>query len=231
MLAFGAGLAAGAAHLETDLHLTADGHIVCFHDDTVERTTDGTGPVGTLTLGELRRLDAGHRHHVDGGHPFRGHGLKVPTLGEVLATFPEVAVVVDLKQDDLETPLAALLGRMQAWGRVIVGSFSDERLDRMLLASAGLAMVSAGRSMAMRWWAASRLGRPGPAGPVALQVPVSRHGLGVVDRRLVQAAHAAGLAVHVWTVNQRWEMERLWGLGVDALITDRPDIAADIVEP
>jgi glycerophosphoryl diester phosphodiesterase len=227
MLAFGRGLEAGADHLETDLHLTADGHVVCFHDPTLDRTTEGTGSVSSLTLSQIRRFDAGYRHRIEGRFPFRGRGLRVPTLGEVLATFPGVGVVADLKQDGLEQPLIDLLDRLEAWKRVIIGSFVEERLGAVQRLSEGLAQVSAGPHTARRWWLASRLGRPGPMGPVALQVPPTRLGLTVVDRRLVRIAHEAGLAVHVWTVNRRSEMDRLWSLGVDALVTDRVDLAAE----
>ncbi|MGA7271332.1 MAG: glycerophosphodiester phosphodiesterase [Acidimicrobiia bacterium] len=226
MIAFEGGLEAGANHLETDLHLTADGHIVCFHDDHLDRTTNGSGPIREVTLSELRRLDPGHNHMVDGGFPFRGRGLRVPTLGEVLATFPDVGVVVDLKQPGLEEALVAVLEKMDAWLRVIVGSFSDRRLERVREISGGRAQRSAGPGSARRWWAASRWGRSGPDDFVALQVPPSMFGLGVVDRRLVRAAHRAGLAVHVWTINNLVEMERLWDLGIDAIITDRPEVAA-----
>lgn len=228
MIAFEGGLATGADHLETDLHITSDGHIVCFHDDHLARTTDGSGPIRELTLGELRRLDAGHNHLVDGDFPFRGRGLRVPTLGEVLATFPEVGVVVDLKQSGLEEALTSLLERMDAWHRVIVGSFSDGRLERMREVSHERAQLSAGPRSSRRWWAASRLGRRGPGGFVALQLPASMLGLGVVDRRLVRAAHRAEMVVHVWTINRAAEMERLWGEGVDAIITDRPELAAGL---
>lgn len=224
MTAFGGSLDFGADHLETDLHLTADGHLVCLHDDTVDRTTDGTGPAGSYTLAELRRLDAGYRHRLDGGFPFRGKGLRVPTLGEVLATFPEVGVVVDIKEDDLEEPLCALLTRMDAWHRVIVGGFSDLRLVKMRLHSKGRALISAGPTSVRTWWLTSRVGLPGPAFS-ALQIPPSSKGLRVVDRRLVEVARAHGVAVHVWTVNQPADMERLWSLGVDGIITDRVDVA------
>ena len=223
LVAFDGGLRAGAHHLETDLHLTADGHVVCLHDDLLDRTTDGTGPVAALTLSELRRLDAGYNHRLDGEFPFRARGIRVPTLGEVLATFPDAGVVVDLKQDGLERPLAALLDRMDAWGRVIIGSFSDRRLVTMIRESSGKAQVSAGPRAARKWWLASRVGRPGPAGYVALQVPPSMYGLGVIDRRFVRTAERAGLQVHVWTVNQPADVARLWELGVHGIITDRPD--------
>ncbi len=223
MVAFDGGLRAGAAHLETDLHLTTDGHVVCFHDDALDRTTDGTGPVSALTLSELRRLDAGHNHWIDGQFPFRGRGIRVPTLGEVLATFPEAGVVADLKQDGLEDAVTTVLERMDAWDRVIVGSFSDRRLARIVERSAGRAQVSAGPRAARSWWISSRVGRPGPGGYVALQVPPSMYGLGVIDRRFVRTADRAGLQVHVWTVNHPADVARLWDLGVHGVITDRPD--------
>jgi glycerophosphoryl diester phosphodiesterase len=225
MLAFGSALDAGADHLETDLHATADGHLVCFHDHTVDRTTDGTGPVSRFDLAELRRLDAGYRHRLDGDFPFRGRGIRVPTLGEVLATFPDIGVVVDLKEDGLEELLVDVLDRTGAWDRVIVGSFSDARLARIRDLSRGRVTLSAGPNSIRLWWLRSRLRRPGPAGFAALQVPPTWGGLVVVDRLLVEAAHSAGLAVHVWTVNHPSEMERLRSLGVDALITDRVDLA------
>lgn len=224
MLAFGNGVAAGADHVETDLHLTSDGRIVCFHDHTLDRTTNGAGLVSALSLSELRALDAGHNHRMAGGYPFRGRGLRVPTLGELLATFPEIGVVVDLKQDGLEEPLAAMLDKMKAWNRVIIGSFSDSRLHRMRAASGERAQLSGGPRAVQRWWLASRLGRPGPDGLVALQIPTSFYGLRVLDGRLVEVAHDFGLAVHVWTANQTRHVEWLWGIGVDAVITDRPDI-------
>jgi len=225
MLAFGRGLEAGADHLETDLHRTADDHLVCFHDESVDRTTDGAGSVGSYTLAELRRLDAGYNHRVDGAFPFRGRGLRVPTLGEVLATFSSVGVVVDIKVDGLEDPLTDILEKMNAWERVIVGSFSDVRLLRMRHRSADQALVSAGPLTARAWWLASRLRRSGPLEFPVLQLPMSVNGVRLIDRRLVETAHANGTAVHVWTVNQPAEIDRMWALGVDAIITDRADVA------
>ena len=224
MIAFGNALESGAHHLETDLHITADGHLVCFHDDDVDRTTDGTGPVSSYTLADLRKLDAGYRHRVDGDFPFRGRGIRIPTLGEVLATFPDVGVVVDLKQDGLEGPLVEVLDKLDAWHRVIVGSFSDERLERVHRVSQGKVIRSGGMRAVRRWWATSRAGRPGPAGYAALQVPPTWGGLRVVDSRFVETAHAAGLVVHVWTVNHPDEVKTLRDLGVDAVITDRIDL-------
>lgn len=227
MVAFGGALDDGADHLETDLRLTGDRSLVCFHDATLDRTTDGTGPLTAYGLTELRRFDAGHGHRVGTSFPFRGRGLRIPTMGEVLATFPEKGVVVDLKEDGLQQPLADLLDRMDAWDRVIIGSFYDSRLEEMARLSKGRALISAGRSTVRGWWATSRFRRPWKGGMVALQVPPSFYGLPVVDTRFVDTAHDYGLAVHVWTINQPWEMRRLREVGVDAIITDHPSRAAE----
>lgn len=222
MVAFGGAREEGADHFETDLRLTADGTVVCIHDSTVDRTTDGTGPVRSYSLPELRRFDAGYRHRRDGSFPYRGRGLRIPTLGEVLATFPTTGVVVDLKEEGLQQPLADLLDRMDAWHRVIVSSFDDSRLVEMTRVSGGRALISAGRAAARRWYASTRFGRPWHEGIVALQLPPSFYGLPVVDARLIETAHAAGVAVHVWTINQTWELDAFLDAGVDAVITDQP---------
>lgn len=226
MVAFGNALQSGAHHVETDLRITADGQLVCFHDPTVDRTTEGSGPVASFTLSDLRKLDAGYRHRLDGEFPFRGRGIRVPTLGEVLATFAEIGVVVDLKQDGMEEALVEVLDRTKAWDRVIVGSFSDARLARIDRLASGRVLRSGGPNTIRAWWAASRLGLVGPTGFAALQIPPTFRGLRLVDRRMIDAAHSAGLAVHVWTINQPTDIEWLRRLGVDGVITDRVDLAA-----
>lgn len=225
MVAFGNALRSGADHLETDLQITADGHLVCFHDQTVDRTTDGAGRVSSFTLSELRKLDAGHRHRLDGEFPFRGRGIRVPTLGEVLATFSDVGVVVDLKDDGMEGRLVELLDRMNAWDRAIVGSFSDARLATFDRLAQGRGLRSGGPNTIRAWWAATRLGQPGPTGFAAIQIPPTYFGIRLADRRMIDTAHAAGLAVHVWTINHPNDIAELRRLGVDAIITDRVDLA------
>lgn len=98
--AFALALEQGADTLEMDLQLTADGEIVVIHDGIVDRTTDGTGAVVDLTLAELRQFDAGYGFEdVDGGTPYRGQGVTIPTLTEVFETFPETPMIVELKTD------------------------------------------------------------------------------------------------------------------------------------
>lgn len=227
--AFSGAVEMGYAHVETDLHLSSDGVLVCFHDHTLERTTDGAGPVETRTLAELKRLDAGYRHRREAEFPFRGRGVEIPTLEELLTAFPDVSVIVDLKSDGLEDPLARLLDKLDAHERLIVGSFSDARLARFRQVTGGGVATSAGPTAARAWLLTSRVGRGMRGDAAALQIPTHVRGIRVVDAKLVSAARASGLQVHVWTVNTPPEMRRLLEVGVDGIITDRPDLLRDVM--
>ena len=220
----------GYRHFETDLHLTADGVLVCFHDDTVDRTTDGSGPVNGFALDELQELDAGFRHRTAEGFSFRGQGACVPSLEWLLTTFPDTSVVLDMKTDGLAEPLAALIDDLNVYERLIVGSFSDERLSEFREMTDGRVPVSSGSALSRLWVLASRVGRGVAGDASALQLPTHMRGVRVVDEKLVEAAHQAGLQVHVWTVNERSEMVRLLDMGVDGLVTDRPDILKQLLE-
>lgn len=221
----------GYRHFETDLHLTADGVPVCFHDPTVDRTTDATGRVEQMTLEELQSLDAGYRHNTANGFAFRDSGARVPTLEWLLTAFPDVSVVLDLKCDSLAEPLASVIDDFEAHDRLIVGSFSDRRLAEFRAMTDGRVPTSVGQMAARTWVLASRVGRGagGGGGAAALQLPTHLRGVRVVDERLVAAAHDSGLQVHVWTVNTTEEMTRLLDIGVDGLITDRPDLLKDLL--
>lgn len=219
----------GYSHLETDLHATSDGHLVCFHDETVDRTTDGAGPVSSMTLAELQELDAGYRHATSDGFRFRGQGLRVPTFEEAVLSFPEARFVVDLKADGLEELLVEVIERLSLHDRLIVGSFSDLRLARFNELSGGRVATSTGRTLSRLWVLASRAGRRGGGDASALQLPTHVRGVRIVDERLVDVAHDAGLQVHVWTVNRKEEMSALLDIGVDGLVTDRPDHLKDLL--
>lgn len=229
MPAFQGAVELGYRFLETDLHATRDGVLVTIHDGTVDRTTDGHGKVSGFSLAELQRLDAGYAFEKDGDHPHRGTGVYVPTLEEVMAEFPDTVVTLDLKADHLEPILARLLERRGWRDRVIVGSFSDRRLRRFRREAGGAVATSAGRVETLRCWTSARRGRV-PATPAdALQVPATAGLLTLVDRKMVAAAHAALKQVHVWTINEPAEMHRLLDLGVDGLITDRPDLLNEVL--
>lgn len=219
----------GYRHFETDLHRTADGVLVCFHDPTVDRTTDSVGRVEDLTLDALQALDAGYRHATPDGFTFRDNCARVPTLEWLLTEFPDVSVVVDMKSEGLAGSLADLIDRLGAHDRLIVGSFSDARLAEFREITGGRVSTSAGPILARLWVLTSRVGRGAGGEAAVLQLPTHLRGVRVVDEKLVGAAHDAGLQVHVWTVNQTSEMERLLDMGVDGLITDRPDLLRDLL--
>lgn len=231
MVAFENALALGIEHLETDVHVSADGIVHCFHDDRLDRTTGENGLFADLSAREIARLDAGHRHRGDDGFVFRGQKVRVPTFEELVTSFPDIRVVVDLKHDAVVEPFARLVDRLAIADRLIVGSFDDARIDGFRRAVTGPVHTSTGYAMSRSWLVASRSGR-GVDGPAsALQLPLQMRGLQVVDARLVNSAHDRGLQVHAWTVNDPEVMRRLVEIGVDGLVTDRPDLAITAVQP
>lgn len=207
MAAFANGLALGADGVELDVHLASDGVVVVHHDATLDRTTSGTGPLSALAARELARLD-------------------VPTLADVLAAFRDTRVIVEMK---LNAPVLAaavvdVIRRADAVERVCVGSFGQRVLNAARSLEPALA-TSASREEVR--WALYRswVRRPSYGVPYSgFQVPESAGTTRVVSKRFVDVAHRADLAVHVWTVDDENEARRLFDWGVDALITDRPDV-------
>jgi glycerophosphoryl diester phosphodiesterase len=230
-------LTVGATALELDCHLTRDGEVVVAHDATVDRMTEGSGSITALTLGELRALDAAYRfEEIDspGLYPLRGQGLGMPTVREVLAAFPRTFLNFDIKAEsgDPEGCAHGLATLLQEFGRrddVIVASF-DDALTARFSTFAPEVGISVGTELAMEIYQAVQSGEPlPPLRHVAMQLPAAFGDLPVVDEKLVERAHAAGVAVHVWTVNDAATMERLLDAGVDGLITDRPSVCAGVL--
>ena len=235
LVAFEGAIRLGLRHLETDLQITRDGALVTLHDPTVDRTTDGRGPAAALTLAELQRLDAGHRFTPDGGatFPYRGQGIRVPALDEVLALHPDVCVNLEIKSPD---PAAARV----VWGfihhhrvhdRVLVASEHAPVVREFRAQSRGRVATSAGAAEVLRFWLAARLGRGPRSRPDydALQIPPTHGPLTVIHPRLVDAARRHDLHVHAWTIDDPAEMRRLIDLGVDGLVSDRPDRLVDLL--
>jgi glycerophosphoryl diester phosphodiesterase len=236
-------LAAGATALEMDVHPTADGHLVVCHDPTVDRTTNGSGAISSLTLAEVQALDAAHwfvpGHEVapgrpPGDYPLRGRApddveLRVPTLREVLEAFPGVLLNLDIKQTapsvkPYEAAVARMLMDYDRSDDVIVTSFQDAALVAFSAAAPRVA-TSAGLLAVAGFWRAVQDGAPSPPMThAAIQVPTDFEGATIVDERFVAAAHAAGAAVHVWTIDDRSEMERLVALRVDGIMSDLPSV-------
>lgn len=230
LAAFEIAIALGYGYVETDAHLTRDGTLVAFHDDRLDRVTDRTGAIAELAIAEVEAADAGYAFSPDGGgsFPFRGRDVRVPRLEEILTRWPDVRVNIDPKSDRCVGPLAALLDRLDAWERVCIGSFSDRRLRRIRALGRGRACTSMGpRSVALARLAATS-GLMARLGADCIQVPVRRGPFPIVTARFLEAAHRAGLPVHVWTINDRTTIEDLLELGVDGIISDRLRLLRDV---
>lgn len=222
------GMALGSDGLEIDVHLSADGTPVVIHDPTLDRTTDRTGPLSALTAAELARVDAGYRFEVDGRFPFRGQGIGVPRLDDVLARHPNTRVIIEMKGGDphLARAVAACVKKADAVDRVCVSSFQQISVDTIraehpeLVTSASVreARWTLHRSW-VRWpWVSKQ-----PY--VAFQVPEFTGRLRVVSPAFVRQVHKQGQVLQVWVVNERHDILRLLDWGVDGIISDRPDIA------
>ncbi|MBJ7608804.1 MAG: glycerophosphodiester phosphodiesterase [Candidatus Dormibacteraeota bacterium] len=227
--AFDAAVALGYAHIETDAHLSSDGVVFAFHDLVLDRVTDKRGRLADVSAGTIASADAAYHFNPRAGFPLRGCGIGVPTMEQVLTRWPGVFVNIDPKSDDVVQPLIHLLRRLEALDRVCVGSFSDQRIQRVRLLSGGAVCTSMGPRAITTAWLASRSGRMPRLGADCVQVPRRHRGLRVVDRLFVGAAHRAGLQVHVWTIDTAAEMISLLDVGVDAIMTDRPHLLREVL--
>ena len=229
--AFEAAVAMGYRYLETDVQLTRDGALLAFHDSSLDRLTDRFGRISGLSFAEVREADAGYAFSPDGGltFPFRGTGVVVPTLEELLTRWDDVYLNIDAKSDDTVAPLVALVKRLDAFNRVCIGSFSDRRVARIRALARGQICSSMGQVATATAYAVSRTGSMPRFHADCLQVP-QRWGRLRIDARFVRAAHRAGLPVHVWTVDDEAQMRFLLDLGVDGIMTDRPRILKGVFE-
>ena len=227
----------GADIVELDVHRTRDGEIVIVHDDTVERTTDGHGEVKRLTLAELQKFDAGYRFDdEDGRHPFRGQGVVIPTLGDLFTRLPEIKAIVEIKQSDppIVKDVLDVVHRAGKEADVLLATEHDDimRDNRAELGadSACATGFCRGEVAAFVGWL-TRGAAAGyrPAG-AALQVPPEAEGVQLVTAQTLAAAHALGLEIFVWTINEPAEMERLLELGADGIISDYPGRLRAVVD-
>jgi glycerophosphoryl diester phosphodiesterase len=227
LAAFRRAAAEGYCYLETDVHATRDGVVVVMHDSTLDRTTDSSGEIGRLDWAAVRPARVGGREQVC-------------RLADLLEELPDALINIDVKAAAAVTPVLELLRRTGGWGRVCLASFSESRLQRLRAVAGSQLLTSMGPASA----AALRLrsvpplplshrvrSRPGVTlirGELA-QLPVRWCGMPVVDRALVRYAHRLGMEVHAWTVDRATEMRELLDLGVDGVITDRPDVLRDVL--
>jgi glycerophosphoryl diester phosphodiesterase len=229
--AFDRGLAAGADGLECDVRLSRDGQVVVQHDAILDRTTNLTGPVEGFTAAQLEQADAGYRFRAGEEFPFRSRGIGVPTLAATLARYPRCRIIIELKLNTAALA-AAVLAVVKAAGardRVCLGSFGQRALRAARGFDPGVATSAAREEV--RWalyrsWIGWRVKTVPYDG---FQVPEFAGRTRVISPAFVAAAHRLGLGVQVWTVDSPDTARRLVSWGVDAIISDRPDLVVPAV--
>ncbi len=221
----------GVDAIECDVRLSRDGEVVVVHDETLDRTTNASGPVAALTASELARVDAGWHFGAEQGYPHRSRGIGIPRLVDALTQWPDMPFIVEIKGDraaDVPVVLDAI-GKADAFDRVIVGGFSAAVLREVrarrqaITTSASLPEV---QSALRRSWLNVR---PKRTGFDVFQVPMRFRGRRVLTRTFVRAAKRADVPVQVWVVDEAEEMRMLLEWGVTGLISDRPDVAVQVV--
>jgi len=236
LASFARAAADGAVILESDVHSTRDGALVLIHDDELERTTDGAGRVADHTLAELQQLDAGY-HFCPAGHPGypeRGRGHRIPLLEEALRAFPALRFNLEIKEriPALIEGTVALVRRLGREDSVLLAAAEDDTMADLrahMAATGSRAAVGASAGDVLGVVRAALAGEPPPAGPMALQIPPGFGSHPLVTRELIDYAHAHDLVIHVWTINDPEEMERLLDLGVDGVMSDFPGRVAAVV--
>jgi len=231
MAAFSAAIALGFRYLETDVHATTDGVLIAFHDDRLDRVTNARGVVAELAWSDVQPA------RIDGREP-------IARFEELLDAWPQVRINIDPKHDAAVGPLLDLIEQRGAADRVCIGSFDARRVRaaRARFGSAGCTALT--RREVAGLWLRSRL-VPGKSrgalrdraalatdatsGGRCVQVPVSVGSIALVDRRLIDRAHHEGLPVHVWTIDEGAEMDRLLDLGVDGVMSDEPALLRDVL--
>lgn len=209
----------GYDYLETDVHVTKDGTLLAFHDDVLDRVSDGSGTVADLTLAEVRRV------RIAGREP-------IPTFGELVEAFPQARFNIDIKSERAADALARFVAAHRLGDRVLVGSFSIKRIREFRRRTPALVPTAAHpwEIVAYRFSPTAAIAkRLTSRRCAALQLPVRQGRLRLVTAGLVRRAHANGVQVHVWTVDDPAEMGELLDLGVDGLFTDRTDVLKDVL--
>ena len=231
---FALALELGATYLELDVHGTCDGAIVVHHDETLDRTTNGDGAVSALTLAQIERLDAGYQFSTDGSHfPYRGQGIRIPTLDALLRRFPAIRLNIEVKQ--AQPPIVDEVVRIIiAAGRadtVLLAAEHDSIMTaiRTAVSDRIVTSFSTGEVVDFVGRLSAGFGDYHPAGR-ALQIPPSYNDIELITADSVAAAHRYGLEVHAWTINDRTEIDRLLGLGVDGIMSDLPGLARAAVD-
>ena len=231
----------GVDVIELDVHLTKDGHLVAIHDDTIDRTTDGTGRVNDLTLAEIQSYDAGY-HFVDfqGNKSYRHQQVVIPTLETVFQEMPtNIRYTIELKETNDATLYEEICDKVwhlmctyDVKDKVLIGSFDQKILDMMTNLTNGEAIVSAGKQEVAKFVLLHKLGLHAlyRTKVDSIELPIKAAGISLMDKRLIDAAKKRGMAIRYWTINDKKTMNRLIQLDVDGIITNRPNVLIELLK-
>jgi glycerophosphoryl diester phosphodiesterase len=224
----------GVDVLEMDIHITKDGELILMHDETVDRTTDGTGEIESMTLAELKKLDAGYDWTPDDGQtfPFRGQGITITTLKEIFQAFPDKRMTIEIKKSNTSMikPFCDLIRENNMQDKVLVASFYDDKIKEFRAECPEVGTSSA-KKETTTFVLMSKAFLAGFYSPkfLALQVPEESGGITVMTESFVKASHSRGIAVEVWTINDKETMQKLIDWKVDGIMTDRPDLLMELL--
>lgn len=235
MFAFQNAVDIGVDVLEMDLHITKDNVLVLMHDETIDRTTNGTGEIESMTIDELKQFDAGYDWSSDDGvtFPFRGQGISIPTLAEVFTAFPQMKMTIEIKKSNASMiqPFCDMIREYDMQDKIVVASFYDDKMKEFRKTCPEVATSSAKNETTV-FVLLSKVFLTGFYSPqfYSLQVPEESSGITVLTESFITAAHERNLAVEPWTINDEETMRKLIAWGVDGIMTDRPDIMVEILK-
>lgn len=229
----------GVDVIETDIHITKDGHLVTIHDPTVDRTTNGTGKVADMTLAEIQKLDAGyHFKDLEGNYSFRSKDVYIPTVEEMFQTFTDIKIEIEIKDDnppermeEIAEKLWGLIKKYKMEDKIIIGSFDQEILHTFEKYSKGQVATSAGRSEVKSFVIFHKFFLRNLYVPQvdSFQIPTEDSGFDLTDQKLIKGAHRLGMQIHYWTIDDPETMKKLIDAGADGILTNRPDLLLEIV--
>lgn len=231
----------GSDFLDIDVHMTRDGHLVGIHDETVDRTTNGSGRVDSYTLAELQQLDAGYRFRgFQGEYSYRGKGVRIPALEEVFSMYAtKYYLHFEIKDaypkdrpSQIEAKLWELILRYHMEKRVIVASFQQAIVRRFNQLAQGQVVIGAGRAEVTRFVLAQKSHLPFLYRRYShvLEIPLSSNSINLKKRALIERAHRLSMEVYYWTIDDVPTMKELIELGADGIFTNRPDLLKGVVE-
>lgn len=240
LVAFSYAESIGVDAIEFDLHMTKDGHLVVIHDNTVDRTTNGTGRIDSFDLSEIKQLDAAYHYQDEkGNYPYRGKGVTIPTLEEVFETFPHMFMDIEIKdrypinkESEIEEKLWKLIQHYGMEDKVIISSFQQEIIKKFNELSEGTVAISGGTHETSSFFILHKLflGKLYVPAVDALVIPTKSRGFNLANEKLIQSAQKLNMKVIYWTINEEEEMRRLLKLGANGIITDKPELLLQIID-